>query len=268
MSLKRQRANSDGDALSVQSAPQNYPTINVTQPEPPRQSLPPPLFYNPKYPIEQVVHSIHPAIVSRLLVDAAKQLPHIAHLICYEYDRVLEAERNRVIDFDQVSKSVWHLLNRKHSGYAGSNRVDISRDAEEGVRVMVNSIWQNVFPDSCFRTKQSALLTLRKIGKTICLSEGSLGHQLVQEIEDGDTMMEDAMTHVLTSMSSPELSLMFNDREFMEKMDELVKLADDRGIFAKLEAAVMQTFFLPWLTKARMKQMKKNMKRKMISDYL
>ncbi|KAK3314595.1 hypothetical protein B0H66DRAFT_563204 [Apodospora peruviana] len=80
----------------------------------------------------------------------------------------------RVINFDHLSKSVWHTLNTSwYTQLSSSKQYEASLDAYNDVTKCIESIRKKTPPTtSAYGTKLSALETLRKIAKTVLLSNG------------------------------------------------------------------------------------------------
>ena len=154
------------------------------------------------------------------------------------YHEHVQREQSKVIDFDPDSKSVWSAINRRYSGMSGSRQYDMAFEVLESVTSTIRSIGDEASAQhTSFGTKRSALETLRKIGKTICLSGDVIGHEVRKQF-GAETVLEDAMNAVVAKMSEEECEKMCAIHDgrstFLQKMEELHQLAEDYCIFADL----------------------------------
>ncbi|KAF1345041.1 hypothetical protein BDV97DRAFT_40151 [Delphinella strobiligena] len=91
------------------------------------------------------------------------------------------AAATHIIDFDHLSKEVWHELNTRYSGLSGSKQYDRAYDALGVVLDCVAEIGEQTPVHASFGTKKSALETLRKMGRSVCLSNSDVvGHEVYQ----------------------------------------------------------------------------------------
>jgi hypothetical protein len=149
---------------------------------------------------------------------------------------------------------------------SGSKQYDISFQVFDDVCDSIQSIvGQASTHHASFGTKRSALETLRKIGKTICMSSNdTLGHE-VQKQFSHESSFVDAVKSILDVMSDEECDKMcdLNDgrSSFLVKMEELRKLSDDYCCFEgfdKVVALLAGTWRVQTTRRTeRMKMMKK-----------
>jgi hypothetical protein len=96
-----------------------------------------------------------------------------------------------------------------------------------------------------FGTRYSALETLRKIGKTVCLGSNTIGHEVRKQFQY-DPSLEDPMTQIVDYMSDKERTdmLAINDGRstFMHKMCELEELAQGCCVFEGIGTVIAQLF--------------------------
>ena len=128
--------------------------------------------------VPDLVSSIDPKTISQLLIAAAKIYPDVAFLVQQEADRIAAAERAKVLDFDYLSKSVWKTLNVTYERLSGSHAYEMSGQAENDIEDCIENIRGSCPKTASFKTKENALETLRKIGKSICLSNGVVGREI------------------------------------------------------------------------------------------
>ena len=148
----------------------------------------------------------------------------------------IQSERAKVKDFDRYSKTVWRELNITYRDASGPAQYDSSSDAVAYIEKCVEEISQSVVEYSSYGTKRSAIETLRKIGKSICLSGDELGRQVKKQFQ-WNFCLQDAMNHVVQSMTADEKAemKMLNGGQFLDKLEELIDLSEDLCIFEGLE---------------------------------
>ena len=181
--------------------------------------------------IPELVDSIDPKVIAKFLITAAKAYPEIASFVQLEVDRIAAAERAKVLDFDYLSKSAWKTLNVTYDRLKGSQAFELSGEAAQKVEECFETIRIRCPKTASFRTKESALETLRKIGKSICLSNGVVGHEIRKDYEHGGKLVP-----VMLDIAQ---SLTYQERERLEpwrngKLVELQGIADGYCIFENL----------------------------------
>lgn len=185
--------------------------------------------------IPELVNSIDPKTISDLLIAAAKAYPDVASHVQREVDRIAAFERAKFIDFDYLSKSAWKTLNVTYARMKGSHAFDMSGEAAASIEGCVKTIRTDCPKTASFQTKKSALETLRKIGKSICLSDGVVGHEIKKDYQWGGefvpTMLRIAET--LTYEEKERLRPWCDD-----KLVELKGMADGHCIFEDLGRVV------------------------------
>lgn len=112
-------------------------------------------------------------------------------------------EQARIISFDSYSKTAWHAINTKYSRLSGSKQYERSWDVTEEVMGCVGAIRNQVKASSSFGTKLNALETLRKIAKTILLSNDTLGHEVRKQFQSEYGLVE-TIVEILEGMSREE----------------------------------------------------------------
>lgn len=181
--------------------------------------------------IPELVDSIDPKAIAKLLITAAKSHPEIASLVQLEVDRTAAAERATVMDFDYLSKSAWKTLNVTYDRLSGSQAFEFSGEAAQKIEECFETIRIRCPKTANFRTKKSALETLRKIGKSICLSIGVVGREIRKDYEHGGELIPVMLdiAQNLTDQEREELEPWCN-----EKLVELQEIADGHCIFEDL----------------------------------
>ncbi|KAF2747854.1 hypothetical protein M011DRAFT_467447 [Sporormia fimetaria CBS 119925] len=172
------------------------------------------------------------------MLSIAKMYPHVAETLRVEYEALLQQERRRTIDFNHHSKSVWHAINSTGRGMKGSKAFEASFGVCHNVCDTIEEIGEQAGAEwASFQTRRSGLETLRKIGKTICLSEDVIGHEVRKEF-GSNTDLEDAMFAILERMTPEEreqmCSVVDEKGSFIQKMEELQKLSKSYCILEEL----------------------------------
>lgn len=156
-------------------------------------------------------------------MKAAKENESVAKGVRETYHEAVLLQASRPIDFDHYSKSVWKEINTKYRSMSGSRQYDASFDAYAVASKTIKDIAKQVVKHSNFATKQSALATLRKIGKTICLSEDTIGHEVRKQFQNDQ--LPRAMLLVVGTMTKNEVGRMCT-HEFEGQMEELIELSE------------------------------------------
>ncbi|KXT00215.1 hypothetical protein AC578_7000 [Pseudocercospora eumusae] len=192
--------------------------------------------------VQQMLDTLSPTQMRSVLATTISADLTYCALSCLTdcWTQKLRAEQARVIDFDDCSKEVWHTLNTKYRKLSGSKQYDMSFDAFESVTGSIESIQSQVTRSSSYGTKLSALETLRKIGKSILLSNDCLGSE-VRKLFGHDSSYVDAMMHIVECMSDEERFAAGRNvseagkGELRDKIDWVAKDAAGYCIFEGLE---------------------------------
>jgi hypothetical protein len=202
---KRQRANTAGDTLAA------------------------PATTAQNHDLETTIDALDVEIVRSLLLGAAQANESLASLIRELHDARLQKESARAINFDWLSKESWKELNVRYDHLRDSKQYDRAGDVSEAIRENIEHIQHNVMAASSWGTKKSALGTLRKIGKSICLSSGVIPKEVRKDLKCDDTLVN-AMMHVTQCMKPSERGMMLevdcDGTSFENKLIELEALAD------------------------------------------
>ena len=185
--------------------------------------------------LPELVDSLSPRRIANLLVTAAETYPDIASLVQQEVDRVAAAERTRVLDFDYLSKSAWKTLNVTYDRLKGSHAYEMAGEAAESIEGCIETIRTRCPKTANFKTKESALETLRKIGKSICLSSGVVAHEIRNDYGAGGKLVP-VMLEIAESLTDEEmerLRLWCDD-----KLVELQGIANGYCIFEDLDEVI------------------------------
>ncbi|KAJ6084583.1 hypothetical protein N7486_011383 [Penicillium sp. IBT 16267x] len=175
--------------------------------------------------------------LAELLHEAAKLHPDVNHMVITAINSMIEERKKRVIDFDHYSKSIWSEINVRYKSMKGSKQYDISFDVASEVSSTISHIANQCaeFPNP--RTRRNGLETLRKIGKTICLSSNdTLGHEVQKQFQ-ADECLENAMHDIVSEMSAEERQIVSHG-PLWQKLEELEQLANDYCVFEGLHAVM------------------------------
>ena len=171
-----------------------------------------------------------------MLDIAAKRDSVIADLINAEHKRLF-APSQEIVDFGYLSKSAWKSINVDYCGMSGSKQYEFSGHAWREVKDCIETIETQCPAYASFGTNRSALETLRKIGKSICLSGDSdvVGHEVRNKFGD-NTQFEDSMYKIAVTMTQEKDIIM--KTELNSQLYELKKLADSYCVFEKLHKVI------------------------------
>ncbi|KAF2662257.1 hypothetical protein K491DRAFT_773373 [Lophiostoma macrostomum CBS 122681] len=227
-SHKRQRANTGGDTA-----------IDDTGPAYTRQTATELQAY-----IDEIDKEDDGQSVRALLLLAAQKDTQIAASIKLRYEVIALRRRTRILNFDHNSKDVWYTLNKKYRSLSGSKACDIAGEVFHEICDIIREIGDEASAaQTSFGTKQSGLETLRKIGKTICLSSNdTLRHEVQEQFSHCETCLEDAMESIVGRMTANERDTMCQVDDgrstFLEKLRELQELGDAHCVFDRLGRVV------------------------------
>ena len=103
---------------------------------------------------------------------------------------------------------------------------------------IIGSIRKQTLAHSSFGTKKSALVTLRKIGKSIVLNGAcdEFGSEVLNTLQHEEPSLDKAMNEIVDEMSEDEKAKMRSDREWVEKARELIGLGKDYDMYETLDA--------------------------------
>ncbi len=157
------------------------------------------------------------------------------------------APRLQPRDLSRFSAAAWHAINTDYCDSRGSKEYENAHLAIDDVESCIESIRDAAIePGTPFETKRSAIETLRKIGKTICLSTDVIGSEVRKHFQ-GETGLEDALLAIIRPMELEEVKSIALTRDekgqFLEKMKALTSSAKNFCILDGLEevSAIMQS---------------------------
>lgn len=177
----------------------------------------------------QKYSSLYPDLNHEITVFRAEELRR---------QEALEQKRlAKVCSFDQYSKSIWHILNTEYDGPIGYREYDAFATTETQIGRLFDSMENLIEKHPNFGTYHNAVIALRKIGKTFCLTGGMFGHEIRKAFVRH--RVPEMMRYVLEGLSWDELQElgMYNEKRegtFEQKLEELCKLADSYCIMEDL----------------------------------
>ena len=213
-STKRQRANTNGD-LTIGWSSENAKLA----------------YY------KSIIDKWDEQTVREVLLATAQHVPDAAALIVRRRDSIRREESAKVIDFDYQSKVAWHALNNRRDKRNGPRGFEAGIDAAITVSQTIAEIKEQTPAHASFGTKKSALVTLRKIGKSIALGgrNDEFGSQVIKTLSNEEDPLAKAMLEIVGMMTEEEKAKMRDDKEWIEKVEELMKLGEDVDMFETLE---------------------------------
>lgn len=182
------------------------------------------------------------AYTRSLLLKLASENPVIADTIRRVYHNKAYVEQNKVISFDSYSSRIWHSINKDYRSMRGSAKCEKAWDVFRDVESKIEEIGEQAGGGrTFFGTKKSGLETLRKIGKTIALSEDTIGHEVRKQFQT-NTALEDAMWLIVGQMSEEECQQMCDGHDgrstFLAKMEEMATSAKYYYLFEGLDGVI------------------------------
>ncbi len=211
---KRQRANTNGD-LTATSTPTNAKLDDY----------------------KSIIDTFDEQTLRAVLLAAAQDIPDAAALMINRRDDILREESAKVIDFDLQSKVAWHALNNPRDSRNGSRGYDAGMDAGVCISQTIAKIREQTPAHASFGTKKSALVTLRKIGKSVALDGryDEFSSQVIKWLNNEGDPLEKAMIDIVDAMKEEEKAKMRDNKEWIEKVKELMELGKDVDMFETLE---------------------------------
>lgn len=208
LSVKRQRANTNGEKAVPSNSRDDY---------------------------QKIIATFDASTLRDLLLAAATQSSQVAAQVVARQNDIVDAEKTKVIDFDHFSKGVWHEMARG-GGSSGSRQYRLGLEVSVTVEETIAKIKEQSPSHSSFGTKKSALVTLRKIAKTIVLSgNDTMGHEVINQLYQDGEPLDKAMHYVVDGMSEDERNEMRSDQEWVDKVKELVELGRNHDMYETLD---------------------------------
>ncbi|KAJ5621904.1 hypothetical protein N7528_005136 [Penicillium herquei] len=221
---KRARANTAGEDLKPNNVIEESQQQATEQPH--------------QKPTDQEMKLLNSTIIKELLTKAADMHPDVNTLVWDAIRRVQEQHRQRVINFDHYSSSVWKQINVTYRSMRGGKQYEMAWEVVGDVVATITTISGQCDEFSSPQTRKNGLSVLRKIGKTICLSSNdTLGHEVQKQFQS-DPSLERGMYDIVSAMSVEERQSIVDDVDtangLWSKMKELQQLAEGYCVFEGL----------------------------------
>ena len=173
---------------------------------------------------EDIINTFDEDTLRDLLLSAATSSIQVGKEVIARHNAILKAESVKTINFDHFSKSVWHEL-QQGGGLSGSKQYMLGLDVGVSVAETFETIREKTPAHSSFGTKKSALVTMRKIGKSLVLhNDDTFGHEVVKTVNHNGDPQENAMLEIVKEMTVEEKAKMRDDVEWVAKVEELIDL--------------------------------------------
>ena len=178
-----------------------------------------------------LVHALDSESVTNMLISIAAQEPKWMYALEDQVERRAKAEGEIIVDFDYLSKSAWKTLNVTYSKMRDSEAWSHSGDATSDIEKYFEIIKHECSKNASFGTKESLLETLRKIGKSICLSQGIIPRQIRKEGAVDHALVE-TMLDIVENLTNQDKKRLLPWCE--DKLEELYKLGKEYGILENI----------------------------------
>lgn len=185
--------------------------------------------------LPELVDSINSRTITNLLIAVAKAYPDIASLVQREVDRIAAAKRVKVVNFDYLSKSTWKTLNVTYNRIKNSHAFDMISEAIDSIKGCFETIRIRCLRTFSFKIKESALKTLRKIEKSIYLSNEIINREIKKHYQSEEKLIS-IMFDILKSLNYKEFERLRS--WYDNKLIELQGLTDGYCIFENLDEII------------------------------
>ena len=141
----------------------------------------------------------------------------------------MRVQQTTTVDFDYLSKDVWKALNVTYGKLRGARQYELAGEAQRVVVGCIETIRMGCATVASYETKLNAVETLRKIGKTICMSGNEVvGREIIKAFES-EKILEDTVLAIVQSMTDDERGKLLKDPWF-NKLWQLIVLSTDHLI--------------------------------------
>lgn len=164
-----------------------------------------------------------------LILDLAPTDDRITSALKAAVEKKEAAERARVYDFDHYSKSAWYAINKKHDRKSGSKQYEAGYEVASDIEHMFKTMARQTHAHSPLATKRSALETMRKILKSICLHNSEVGRVVMTNIHG----QMDCMIAVAKCFNAHDVRVIAAEG-LLERIEELEALAKQYCVFEEL----------------------------------
>lgn len=164
-----------------------------------------------------------------ILLDLAPTTESVASAVKTLVEKKEAAERARVHDFDHYSKSAWYAINKKHDRKSGSKQYEAGYEVAHDIEDMFKTMSTQTHAHSPLATKRSALETMRKILKSICLHNSEVGRVVMNNIYG----QMDCMIAVARCFNAEDVRQVAAEG-LLDRIEELEQLAKQYCVFEEL----------------------------------
>lgn len=181
---------------------------------------------------------LDPKMLAALLHDAALKHSDVAQQIETQHARHLQREQAKVLSFDNHFRQADYKIHDQYANVSARRQFDAAGDISCGVDSLLNDIVSKATkPGVSYGTKYNAVEAIRKILESTCEAGGEIGKELHNGGCDG---WGQCMLDVLNEFEGEELDRLAedNDGEWLAKLQQLAKLADESYVFEELKAAL------------------------------
>jgi hypothetical protein len=179
--------------------------------------------------IHHSVKALPMPTLQEILQSAALAHKDVAARLCEAAVRFMRSQQTTTVDFDYLSKDVWKALNVTYGKLNGARQYDLAGEAQRVVVGCIETIRRGCATVASYETKLNAVETLRKIGKTICMSGNEIvGREIIKAFES-EKILEDTMLAIVQSMTDDERGKLLKD-PWCNKLWQLIVLSTDHLI--------------------------------------
>lgn len=176
-----------------------------------------------------------------VLLDAASSNERILSAIRRASEARQAIERAQVHDFDHYSKSAWYSINKKYDRHSGAQQFDAGFEVAAEIEEMFKTMADQTHAHSPLATKRSALETMRKILKSICLHRSEVGKVVKTNIHGH----MGHMIAVATRFSAADVKSI-KAEGLIDRLEELEDLCGDYAVFEELSDVLDIVSPHPW----------------------
>jgi hypothetical protein len=184
--------------------------------------------------VDAAIDALPLEIIKEILQSSARVHPDVAARLRHAHAYLEYDESRKVINFDHYSKTLWRAINSSYH-LKGSYQVEAAGGIIRQVQDCINKIDKGAGDMASFGTKKSAVETLRKIGKSVCLTREVIGKEVRQEYQSGRGV-DGVMLRILGGMTAEERASI--GTEFVDKCGELWAEAQGYCIFGKMPQVI------------------------------
>ena len=173
--------------------------------------------------VKDLIHSLDTKTVNRILFEAACRHSDVIETLEAGHENCTSEDEIENMSFKYLYKLIWMTLNKTYAELNASQAFAMSEDASADIETCLQTIREKCPKNACFETKKDALEALRKVGKSICLSQGVIARE-IRSAGTVEWLLVTIMLEVVESLKAGEIEKL---KLWCE--DKLVKLKNLRG---------------------------------------